>query len=475
MPDSPNSAAPRADQGGPPRLAPVLGVVTATTLVIGEVIGSGIFFKPRQVAAATDGYLGLIFGLWIVCGLINLCGALTMAELAAMMPHAGGNYVFLRKAYGRLWGFLWGWAEFWVIRSGAIAALANAMAMSLTPLLIAAGWLANVEAGSAAALRWQRGFAIAAIVLLAGVNIARTRWGGAVQNVTTAIKIASLAFIAILPWVCRHQAVAWDRVWPNEAPTSLLLGLGTALAGIMWAFDGWGQVTVVSEEIRDPQRNVPRALAGGLIALIVLYLGVNVAFHHVLPARQLAQETIPAAAVMTTLLGGWGGHLTLAILVVSTFGALNSNILVGPRVLFAVARDQRFLAPLSRIDPRTGTPALAIGVLSGWAILLIVLATWIGGTDKPLFDVLTDYAIFGGSIFYFLAVLSVFVLRRREPDAPRPYRTWGYPWVPLVFTIFYVFLLGSMFVANPRESVAGLGLIAAGLAAYVAANGGVGD
>ncbi len=453
-----------------PRLAPVLGVVTATTLVVGEVIGSGIFFKPRSVAAATEGYLGLIFGLWIVCGLINLCGALTMAELAAMMPHAGGNYVFLRQAYGRLWGFLWGWAEFWVIRTGAIAALANAMAMSLVPLLIDIGWLTGVEVGSAASRGWQRGFAVAAIVLLAGVNIARTRWGGAVQNVTTAVKIVALAFIAVLPWICSHEPVSWDRVWPTEAPKSLLVGLGTALAGIMWAFDGWGQVTVVSEEIRNPQRNVPRALAGGMVMLIVLYLGVNVAFHSVLSAEQLAQEPVPAEAVMKALLGGRGGQLTLAILAISTFGALNSNILVGPRVLFAVARDQPQLRPLSHIDPRTGTPALAIAVLCAWAIALIVLAGWLSSSDKPLFDVLTDYAIFGGSIFYFLAVLSVFVFRVREPEAPRPYRTWGYPAVPLAFAGFYVFLLVSMFVANPLESVAGLTLIVAGVAAYALAN-----
>ncbi len=310
--------------------------------------------------------------------------------------------------------------------------------------------------------------AVAAIALLAIINIAGVVWGGAMQNVTTALKIVSLAFIAALPWFCTYTPVAWDRVWPSAVPASLWAGIGTALAGIMWAYDGWGQVTVVAEEIRDPQRNVPRALTAGLAALVVLYWGVNVAFHRVVPAAELASTAvpIPAAAMMTRLLGEAGGQLMLLILVVSTFGALNSNILVGPRVLFAVARDHEFLGPLRRIDPRTGTPALAIVALAGWAVLLILLAGWVSLPEKPLFDVLTDYAIFGGSLFYFLAVLAVFVFRAQLPDAPRPYRTWGYPWTPAVFVVFYIFLLASMFLAAWRESLLGLSLIAAGAATY---------
>lgn len=485
----------------PPSLPAVLGLVAAIAIVVGEVIGSGIFLKPNQVAQATGGYVGLILALWVVCGLLNLCGALTLAELGAMMPHAGGTYVFLREAYGRMWGFLWCWAEFWVIRSGAIAALSTAVGLAVVNLLRNAG---HELAGNLPA-QVEKGIAVGCIVLLAVINIIGTRWGSAVQIVTTAIKAGFLIFLALLPFLAAgRQPLDLSPLWPTTIQTGLWVGIGSAVAGIMWAYDGWGQVTVIAEEIKNPQRNLPLSLGVGVVFLIVLYTGANLGYHLTLPSAAIAKADIPAEAVTRALLGDFGAKLMLSMLLVSAFGALNSNILVGPRVLYAVARDNPVLRPLQRIDPRFNTPALAIGVLSGWSIALILLGDMTPQPEplarvaqlpqaspaptepstvsdaaapvaeppallkpkKRLYDVLTDYAIFGGSMFYFAAVAAVFVFRVRRPDLPRPYRTWGYPVVPAIFLVGYVFIIGSMFWAAPTECLVGILLIAAGLPCY---------
>ncbi|MBL9125500.1 MAG: amino acid permease [Planctomycetaceae bacterium] len=328
----------------PQQLPAVLGLVAAVAIVVGEVIGSGIFLKPNQIALATDGYVGLILSLWAICGLISLCGALTLAELAAMMPHAGGTYIFLRDAYGKIWGFLWCWAEFWVIRSGAIAALATAVGLSVANLLHNAG----TELSPAAASNVEKGIAVGCIVLLAAINIIGTRWGGAVQVATTAVKAGFLIFLAVLPFLAAgRQPLDLHPLFPATIQKSLWAGIGSAIAGIMWAYDGWGQVTVVAEEIKNPQRNLPLALGGGVLFLIVLYTGANLGYHLTLPSSEIAAAKIPAEAVSRALLGDFGARLVLSMLLVSAFGALNSNILVGPRVLFAVARDNVVLSPLA--------------------------------------------------------------------------------------------------------------------------------
>lgn len=456
------------------KLAPVLGLFSAGALVVGEVIGSGIFLKPSQVAQGTGGYLGLILGLWIGCGLVNLCGALTLSELSAMMPHAGGTYVFLREAYGRLWGFLWAWAEFWVIRSGAIAALAAAMAIFLASFLEQIGVVVPVDSRRTV----EAAVAVAAILVLSIVNIIGTRWGGAVQNVTTVIKAGFLVVLAVLPFVALREGTVDNRpLWPATVEVSLFAGLGSALAGIMWAYDGWGQITVVAEEIKRPSRNVPLAMAGGVVILIVLYAGATLAFHLTLPSSAIAASPAPAIDAMQRLMPGVGTKIMTAMLMISVFGALNSNILVGPRVVFAVARDHDGLHVLRRVDPRFGTPALAIALVSLWSIVLVVagdLPRWLGWASvsaeaepKRLFDILTDYTIFGGSIFYLAAVLAVFVLRRTHPELRRPYRTWGYPLVPGVFVVSYILLLVSMAWAAPVECSSGLVLIVVGTVVYL--------
>ena len=446
----------------------VLGPFSAGAIVVGGVIGSGIFFKPQEVALGTGGHLGLILTLWLVCGLVNLCGALTLAELSAMLPHAGGTYVFLRESYGRTVAFMWGWAEFWVIRSGGMAALAVAMTMTLNELLAEMGWRVPSESQSL----FLKGIAIGTITLLSIINVIGVWHGGVVQNVTTVIKAAFVAFLGALPFVAvRAVPVASATVtdvslWPETFNIPLLVGIGTALSGVMWAYDGWGNVTVVAEEIKQPQRSVPLALGGGVILLTVLYLGANVGYHTLLPMETIQTTECAAKEAMGSWLGPLGSKVLLVMLIISIFGALNSNILIGPRVFYAVARDQPALSLLSRLDPRTATPVFSIVGLSTWAVVLIVVSDVTKSPGERLFDVLTAYCVFGGSLFYLAAVVGVFALRRRRPDAPRPYRTWGYPMVPLVFAVFYVFLLVSLFAAKPTECVTGLGLILLGLAAY---------
>ena len=442
------------------QLEKVLGLFSVITIVVGEVIGSGIFYKPQEVAKYTEGFVGLILALWIVCGLVNLCGALTMAELSGMFPHAGGTYVFLRETYSRAWAFMWAWAEFWVIRTAAIAALAGYTAVSLD--LVFAG----PDYDASTPLR-RKAVAVGAILLLGAINIISTRLGGGLQNLATMIKAGFFVLLALLPFVAiRSEPFELGALWPRRVDQGLVVGIGTALAAIMWAYDGWGNVTVIAEEVHRPERNVPIALIVGVGILILLYTGANLAYHLTLSSAEIAATVCPAVPVCERLLPNFGAQLMQSMILVSVFGALNVNVLVGPRVLFAVSRDHRFLRRFSRIHPTTRTPAWAIAGMCAWASALVLLGGLSWEKDRPLYDIMTEWTVFGGSIFYFSAVIGVFILRYQRPDAERPYRTLGYPLVPAVFIVFYVGLLASMFVAQPVDRLIGIGLIASGAVAY---------
>jgi basic amino acid/polyamine antiporter, APA family len=452
-------------------LEKVLGFYSVVFIVVGQVIGSGIFFKPQVVAQSTGGFVGLILALWIVCGLVNLCGALTMGELGAMYPRAGGTYVFLRETYGPMWSFLWAWAEFWVIRTGAMAALAAYFALALENVLFptSGGSPAGFDLAGAGSTGTQKAIAVSVIAALGVISILRTAWAGAVQNVATVIKAGFVAFLAVLPFIAlRNEKVDPGPLWPQELDGGAVLGIGAAVAAIMWAYDGWGNVTVVAEEIHNPQRNLPIGLIAGVVILIALYAGANLAYHLTLPSSVIAapDNTCPAIPVSERLLPSFGAKLMRSMIMVSVFGALSSNVLVGPRVLFAVARDHSFLGPFSRIHPTTRTPAWAIAGMCTWACALILLGGLSWDPNAQLFNLMSEWTVFGGSIFYFLAVAAVIVQRRRRPDLERPYRTWGYPVVPLVFLAFYAFLLVTMLLENPGHRLVGLGLISIGAVVY---------
>ncbi len=430
----------------------VLGTVEAVTIVVGSVIGSGIFFKPQTIAAEL-GSFGLVLFVWVVCGGLSVLGALTYAELGTMMPHAGGQYVYLREAYGRLWAFLWGWTELLVARTGACAALAVAFALSLNQIVPLSAWAAKLTA-------------VLTIVLLTAVNVWGTRKGSQVQNVTTYIKAGFLALIALLPFVLgRAHGANWSSSIPSRADSSLLPAFGAAMIAALWAYDGWGNLTPVAEEVEAPQRTIPRALLAGVLIVAALYITANVAYHAVLPIQKIAKSSHVAADVLQSLWGDWGKKALAAYVMCSTFGGVNANLLIGPRVFFAMARDGVFFAPLREVHPRHQTPANAIVLQGVWAIALLMA----GGLFKSgkelldLFNTLTDFVIFGASIFYTMAVAAVFVLRRKFPDKPRPYRTWGYPIVPLIFVLVYLWLLTTTLLAEPKRSGLGLALIALGV------------
>jgi amino acid transporter len=472
------------------KLPRVLGPLGAFSAVVGSVIGSGIFLVPASVAGDVP-FIGGIVLVWVIGGLFSGAGALTLAELGAMLPQAGGLYVFLRVAYGRLPAFLFGWVEFLVVRSGSMATLAAAFAQYFAHVVAAPRPIPSKI--------WQAGAAILAIAVVTTVNVLGTRRGGALQVIGTALKVGGIAILIALPFLVGGGSGAnLSPMWPTSWETSALFkGIMAAMVGVLWAYDGWSNVAPLAEEIRDPGRNIPRSLVFGMLVLIAAYLGMTVAYHYVLPmdeirtaSRSAADFEKAVAALYCEHLTGWWGILGISLLVMcSTFIALNGNALAGPRAYFAMARDGLFPQALCRVHPRYQTPANAIMSQGIWASLLIVSGTflivvppndwestlprflfhaWQTLNKTPLYDVLYTYVIFGAHIFYMLAIASVFILRTRRPDVPRPYRTLGYPVTPLLFVAAELLLLGNMLV-EPKSrvpSLVGLGIVLAGVPAF---------
>ncbi len=486
-----------------PRLVRALGPALATAVVVGTVIGTGVFKKPQAVAEQVP-YFGLAILVWAVGGLLVLLGALAYAEVATLYPRAGGNYVFLREAYGPLAGFLWGWVEFFMIRSGSLAALATMFTESLHAVL------RELAGGRVLSFWGERAVTVSVILGLALVNVRGIRWGGILQLFITLVKVGSLGFIMALPllvWLLPAQFPAsttpttanLSPVWPAVEDLSfrMIISLGLALLAVQWAYHGWQNLGPVAEEITRPQRNIPLALLGGVLLLIALYVGCNVAYSLVLTQPEMAQmkqqpadattsggtgseggqstgDDVVAIGFSRRLLGSVGVTLAAAAIMCSAFGALSGNILVGPRLLYAMSQDR--LAPrfLAAVHARYHTPAAAILVLASWAVMLVVglgLLTQTGvlaaGDDH--FDLLTNFAMFGAVIFETMAVLAIFVFRRRQPEAERPYRCWGYPVVPIVSTLLPALILVSMFLdsAQRGRSLVGLAFIAAGVPVYL--------
>lgn len=472
-----------------PTLPRVLGPVDAICVVVGTVIGSGIFIVPATVAHNVP-FLGGIALVWVLGGVFSAAGALTLAELGAMRPHAGGPYVYLRAAYGTLPAFLFGWTELLVIRTGSMATLAAAFARYFAQLVDAPSGLDPKV--------WQCGAAVLAIGTVAVVNTLGTRAGGRLQVAGTALKIGGLLAIMGLPVVVGGADPArLTPVWPSEVGWGLAPGLLVATVAVLWAYDGWINLTPLAEDVRDPERNLPLALLGGIAVLIAFYLGTTLAYHLVLPLDEVVAAernaeggvAVPIAAQYCRRLVGPAGVLAISALVMaSTFIALNGNILTGPRTYFAMARDGLLPEQLARVHPVYRTPANAILAQAAWALVLTVVGTaltvvpppgtgsglprplvaaWAALNQTPLYDLLFTYVIFGETLFYLLTVSSVFVLRVRFPDWPRPYRAWGYPVTPLVYIIASLLLAGSMLRERPAESFAGLLIIVLGLPAYL--------
>ncbi len=397
-----------------------------------------------------------------------------------MLPSAGGPYVYLREAFGKLPAFLFGWTEFLVIRTGSIATLAAAFGLNFAILIPAPGGLNFVA--------WQTIAAVAAIIILATVNVIGTKVGGRVQVIGTALKIGALLGMIVLPFLLgKADPKLLTPIWPASYDATIFKGIMAAMISVLWTYDGWVNAASLAEEIREPGRNIPRALILGMFTLIAIYLGMTLLYHMVIPLEEVIAPPLDNGAprivsvnFLQHLIGAKGGVVIALVIMASTFITLNGNALSGPRAYFAMARDGLFPAGLCKIDPRHQTPANAIIAQTVWAVILMISASafllleppsnvhpmidsaWAKLHEKPLYDVLFTYVIFGGTIFYGLAIVSVFVLRTTRPDLPRPYKTWGYPVTPLLYAVASLLLLGSMLAESPGESLAGLTIVAAG-------------
>ena len=435
-----------------------LGTWAAASIVVGTVIGSGIFLVPQAMVQRV-GTPQMVFVVWVFGGLLSLAGALSYAELAAAMPEAGGEYVYLREAYGPMWGFLYSWTQMWVAKSGSIATLATGFFYYLTnffPGLDAVFYRIPLPLGPHGGpleFRYGQLLAMALILSLAWLNYFGVKLGGDVQVAVTVLKVALIAFI-IIAGLGFGTAHGVNTAIPAPLTTA---GFFAALVAALWAYDGWNNVSMVASEVREPQRNLPRSLIGGTIAVIVIYLLANSAYFHVLTAGEVGATPRVAAEMMRRILGGAGAGAVSVAAMISIFAALNGSILSGSRVPYAAARDGYFFHAVERVHPEYRTPAVSILALSAWAALLVL-----SGRYEQLFT----YVIFASWILYGMTTAAVIVLRRKRPDLPRPYRTIGYPWVPVLFVLVAFVLVLSTLIDSPRESLMGIALIILGLPFY---------
>ncbi|KPK82392.1 MAG: hypothetical protein AMS25_02445 [Gemmatimonas sp. SM23_52] len=442
-----------------------MGLFDSIMMMVGIVIGSGIFLTTGIMAQSLPS-AGLLLLAWLVGGILTLSGALTFAELGAAMPQAGGQYVYLREAYGHLAGFLFGWILFLVSMGGSIAALGVGFAEYVGyffPALSTGQLLLTLDVnifGSRVDCALSAGqlVAVGVIVSLSAFNCVGVVFGKLIQNVFTMVKIGAIVAFIVLGLAVGTK-VPMDYTINSSGLSSgqLLVGFGVAIIAVFWAFDGWHNITYVAGEIERPGRNLVVALVAGTLIITCLYLLVNYVYLLALPVQEMAGVVRIAEKASGALFGGTAAGAISAAVIVSTFGALNGAIFVGPRVYYAMARDGIFFRRVGEVHPRFTTPALAILLQAVWASLLTL-----SGTYEQLFT----YVVVVSFIFWIAATASVFVLRRRLPDLPRPYRTWGYPVVPMIFIVATSAILVNTVIARPVESLAGLGITVLGIPVY---------
>src|SRR6266852_2180002 len=445
-----------------------LGLIAAISVNVANVIGTGVFLKAR-VMTCNVGTPGKALTVWLVAGLLSLAGALTYAELLAMMPRAAGEYGIMRDAYGRPWGFIYGWTQFAIARSASAAALAVGFAIFLNALLKGA---LNQTSFTLPYLNIPFGrlqlVALAAIALTVLINCAAINFSGGVATFLTSIKVLLLIAVGLGAffysggdWSHLSQANVGGTCEGVAMTTGGLAGFAAAMLGALWAYDGWNNITFLAGEVKNPERNLPLGLIISMFLVMGLYLLVNISYYHVLTPTEVA--SVPAslsvaAEVVRRLLGAIALTLMAAAMMTSSFGALHASILATSRVPYAMARDGLFFKSLAKISPRTRVPIRSLIALGIWSSVLALSGSY---------DTLTDSAIFALTLFYAFVAGSVFVFRRRLPDAPRPYRTWGYPVVPIAFLLVTAWLILRTIWDQPKQSAIGLGLILIGLPVYL--------
>src|SRR5262245_53585828 len=413
-------------------------------LLVGSVIGSGIFVVPSLIAQRVP-EPGLVIGIWIFSGLLVLCGALTLAELGAMLPQSGGLYVYMREAYGPFPAFLYGWTIMLVAIPGSIAALTSAFLLYLKLFVPMTLWVEKIVG-------------IGILLGLALVNARGARQGAGVQNLFTVLKVAGLVALVGLALVTRSGDTShFLGLLPDRISGGLLTAIGLAMISTLFAYDGWQFVSFMAGEIRDPGRNVPRSIILGVFIVIVVYVSASMAYIYILGQPRIAASERVAADAMSAMIGPIGATLISLTILCSTFGAISANVLAGPRVFFAMGCDGLLFPQLARIHSRNETPATAIWALAIWAGAL----TLIGGYEH-----LITMSGFANWIFFTMIVLSVIILRRKHPGWERPYRVAGYPFTVIVFVLVSSAFVVNTLVASPRSSLMGIGLLLLGVAFY---------
>jgi APA family basic amino acid/polyamine antiporter len=493
MSSSPISRTP-ADQGsGNSELVQGLGLTSATTLVIGSMIGSGVYIVAAQIAKDVDSPALLIMA-WVVTGFLTIVGALSYGELAAMMPKAGGQYVYLRESLGPLWGFLYGWTLFLVIQTGTIAAVGVAFGKFLGhffPSVSATNWiwhighvpkwqigpmaLGNMDVG----LNTQNLSGIVIIILLTVVNIFGLRTGAIVQNIFTVAKVLALLALVLagifVGW--NHEAVAANFVnfWRNaglSAQHAVQVGVGGPIAmvgtltilavaqvGSLFSADAWNNVTFTAGEVKNPRRNLPLSLALGTGIVILLYISANLIYLGVLPLDQIknAPGERVATAVMLKMFGSLGASLMAVAILISTFGCNNGLILAGARVYYAMAKDGLFFKSIGKLHPKYKSPAVSLVVQAVWTCLLCLSGSY---------GQLLDYIIFAVLVFYILTIVGLFVLRVKRPNADRPYKAFGYPILPAIYIVMALFIDVVLLLYKPQYTWPGLIIVLLGIPVY---------
>ncbi len=429
------------------RLPRVLGFWDIIGIIVGGVIGSGIFIVPAEVAREVRAPL-LILAVWVVGGLLSFFGAVSSSELGAAYPHAGGIYIYLREAYGPLISFLFGWTLFLVIDSGAIATLAVAFSTSYLNHFFQLSGLAS------------KLIAVAVILFLCVINYVGVKTGAFVQNLLTVIKFAALLGICGLVFIFAKDGSVSNFFKPSPEGFSMnLLGhFGVAMIATLWAYKGWEAATYSAGEVRRPEKTLPLGLLVGTMICVVIYILTNLAYLYVVPAEKMANSPKIASDVMNLIIGPVGASLIAFIILFSIVGAANANVLTSPRVYFAMARDGLFFKKVAEVHPKFQTPHISIILLGVWSSILSLT-----GTFQQLFT----YVIFGEWIFFGLMVAAVIILRKKRPDLPRPYKTWGYPVTPIIFVLAALFISLNSLINNFGNAFRGLFIILLGVPVFL--------
>lgn len=427
--------------------------VHAGALVVGTVIGTGIFLKAG-IMAQTVGAPHWMLLAWVVAGVLSFAGALVYAEIGSIFPRAGGEYVYIREAYGDLLGFLYGWMRFWIASPGSIAAYA-------------VGGATFLEATGLPGIASRRApCAVGFILFFTALSCLSVRFGGRVQSFVTALKIVIIVGLTLAIFVLT-PAGSWGHLLPHAGGGAWpgFAAFGAAVLAALWAYDGWNNMPMVAGEIQNPQRSVPLSLIVGVGGVMLIYTLANVAYVYALPFGELLSANsklhpggLPAATkAAATFLGASGTVLLSAAFFISAMGALNGSILTSSRIPYAMATENMMPRFLAAVHPRTHVPVRAALIQGGWAAVLAVSGT---------FDQITDYVVFAGWVFYALAAISLIIFRVRMPDAPRGYRVFAYPWLPLLFAAVALALLVNTLLTSPRESLTGLAFIASGVPVF---------